>query len=104
MNYGQRLNILPELKVVLDTVTELTKILQPSSLSDPDIKLFEALGVARDQMEFVVGVLTRREPLSTQEPLPLPLALSPTAPTLPENMANWCDGCDNPNSSCTCPH
>ncbi len=106
-----------EVRKLANFAQEVKEQFQVSGIFDPNVKLFSALAVAQDQLEYAANILKKREDesfgkdqgrLAYQEYDPLTTDVGSVIITpaveldLYEPKQNWCDDCDNPANSCTC--
>lgn len=68
---------------------------QPKDGADHDLRIFNALSVAEEEILFVGRLLQKRAEDN--------VIITPTDPLdLHEAPTKWCDHCDNPALACTC--
>ena len=89
---------LDALNKLSEDIATLREKYKPYSVADVvNLKLYNALGVAQDQVEYAANILHRREPDPRQGSL---LAGTPDGDVI---ITDWCETCENPTVSCTCP-
>ena len=96
---------LDALNKLSEDIATLREKYKPYSVADVNLKLYNALGVAQDQVEYAANILHRREPDPRQGSL---LAGTPDGdviitPSKFTVLADWCEICQNPQVTCTCP-
>src|ERR1035438_2038404 len=91
------------------SVASLREKYKPYSGADVNLKLYNALGVAQDQLEYSAHLLQQREPdprqvgifeTSREGDVVKGVIITELPST---SLANWCEGCQNPKLACTCP-
>lgn len=88
------------LETVSAELVEVRKQFQPKNgLMDANLRIFEAVSVAVEQVDYAIHILSMRGP----EQDPNQASFPGTHPAIVSiAIPEWCDSCDNPKTVCTC--